>query len=158
KDVNIFDKLFVENQDYFKELSLYIAAGEEKLQEAHATTLPQLKAEAETSGDQHKVQAYKDMEQHVVRFERRIHSLRRSRVVVLESARQIGLRQKRSSSFSDKLLPSCVNTIPLWKNQLLLTLGGANPPRALEAQKGVTEAMNVLLRPLADVLQEATVN
>src|SRR5690606_37143722 len=76
KDVNIFDKLFVENQDYFKELSLYIAAGEEKLQEAHATTLPQLKAEAETSGDQHKVQAYKDMEQHVVRFERKIHDLK----------------------------------------------------------------------------------
>src|SRR5690606_12614961 len=81
KDVNIFDKLFVENQNYFKELSLHIAAGEEKLQEVHTTVLPQLKQEAEESGDQHKIQAYKDMEQHVVRFERKIHDLKLTRMV-----------------------------------------------------------------------------
>src|SRR5690606_8060501 len=158
KDVNIFDKLFVENQDYFKELSLYIAAGEEKLQEAHATTLPQLKAEAETSGDQHKVQAYKDMEQHVVRFERKIHDLKLTRMVVLQTAPQIRLIQNNSSSLMEKIQSSLVNTIPLWKNQMVLTLGIAHSQRALEAQKAVTDATNELLRRNSDMLKDSTIN
>src|SRR5690606_7376955 len=106
KDVHIFDRLFQENQNYFKELSLYIAAGEEKLQEAHAVTLPQMKAEAEESGDQHKIQAYKDMEQHVVRFERKVHDLKLTRMVVLQTAPQIRLIQNNSSSLMEKIQSS----------------------------------------------------
>jgi len=158
KDVNIFDKLFVENQNYFKELSLYIAAGEEKLHEAHAETLPKLKAEAEASGDQHKVQEYKDMEQHVVRFERKIHDLKLTRMVVLQTAPQIRLIQNNSSALMEKIQSSLVNTIPLWKNQMVLTLGIAHSQRALEAQKAVTDATNELLRRNSEMLKESTVN
>ncbi len=158
KDVNIFDRLFVENQNYFKELSLYIAAGEEKLHEAHTVTLPQLRAEAEESGDQHKIQAYKDMEQHVVRFERKVHDLKLTRMVVLQTAPQIRLIQNNSSSLMEKIQSSLVNTIPLWKNQMVLTLGIAHSQKALEAQKAVTDATNELLRRNSEMLKESTIN
>jgi len=157
KDVNIFDKLFAENQNYFKELSLYIAAGEEKLQEAHTVTLPQLKAEAEASGDQHKIQAYKDMEQHVVRFERKVHDLKLTRMVVLQTAPQIRMIQNNSSSLMEKIQSSLVNTIPLWKNQMVLTLGIAHAQNALKAQRAVTDATNELLRRNSEMLKESTV-
>ncbi|WP_149913942.1 toxic anion resistance protein [Sphingobacterium cavernae] len=158
KDVNIFDKLFQENQNYFKELSLHIAAGEEKLQEVHAVTLPQLRKAAEESGDQHKIQAYKDMEQHVVRFERKIHDLKLTRMVVLQTAPQIRMIQSNSSSLMEKIQSSIVNTLPLWKNQMVLTLGIAHSQRALEAQKAVTDATNELLRKNSEMLKESTIN
>lgn len=158
KDVNIFDKLFVENQNYFKELSLHIAAGEEKLQDVHTNVLPQMKQEAEESGDQHKIQAYKDMEQHVVRFERKIHDLKLTRMVVLQTAPQIRMIQSNSSSLMEKVQSSIVNTLPLWKNQMVLTLGIAHSQRALEAQKAVTDATNELLRRNSEMLKESTVN
>lgn len=158
KDVNIFDKLFVENQNFFKELSLYIAAGEEKLTEVHEQTLPALKAEAEASGDQHQIQAYKDMEQHVVRFERKVHDLKLTRVVVLQTAPQIRMIQNNSSSLMEKIQSSLVNTIPLWKNQMVLTLGIAHAQRALEAQKAVTDATNELLRRNSEMLKESTIS
>lgn len=158
KDVNIFDKLFQENQNYFKELSLHIAAGEEKLQEVHSVTLPQLRKEAEESGDQHKIQAYKDMEQHVVRFERKIHDLKLTRMVVLQTAPQIRMIQSNSSSLMEKIQSSIVNTLPLWKNQMVLTLGIAHSQRALEAQKAVTDATNELLRKNSEMLKESTIN
>jgi uncharacterized protein YaaN involved in tellurite resistance len=158
KDVNIFDKLFQENQNYFKELSLHIAAGEEKLQEVHSVTLPELRKEAEESGDQHKIQAYKDMEQHVVRFERKIHDLKLTRMVVLQTAPQIRMIQSNSSSLMEKIQSSIVNTLPLWKNQMVLTLGIAHSQRALEAQKAVTDATNELLRKNSEMLKESTIN
>lgn len=158
KDVGIFDKLFVENQNYFKELSLHIAAGEEKLHEVHTTTLPELRKEAEESGDQHKIQAYKDMEQHVVRFERKIHDLKLTRMVVLQTAPQIRMIQNNSSSLMEKIQSSIVNTLPLWKNQMVLTLGIAHAQRALEAQKAVTDATNELLRKNSEMLKESTIN
>lgn len=157
KDVAIFDKLFVENQNYFKELSLHIAAGEEKLQEVLSDTLPQLRKEAEESGDQHKIQAYKDMEQHVVRFERKIHDLKLTRMVVLQTAPQIRMIQSNSSSLMEKIQSSIVNTLPLWKNQMVLTLGIAHAQRALEAQKAVTDATNELLRKNSEMLKDATI-
>ncbi|SKB74721.1 Uncharacterized conserved protein YaaN involved in tellurite resistance [Sphingobacterium nematocida] len=158
KDVNIFDKLFIENQNYFKELSLHIAAGEEKLQEVHNVTLPALRQEAESTGDQHKIQAYKDMEQHVVRFERKIHDLKLTRMVVLQTAPQIRMIQSNSSSLMEKIQSSIVNTLPLWKNQMVLTLGIAHAQRALDAQKAVTDATNELLRKNSEMLKESTIN
>jgi len=158
KDVTIFEKLFEENQQFFKDLSLHIAAGEEKLEEAHTVTLPQLKREAEESGDQHKIQAYKDMEQHVVRFERKVHDLKLTRMVVLQTAPQIRMIQSNSSSLMEKIQSSIVNTIPLWKNQMVLTLGIAHAQSALAAQKAVTDATNELLRRNAEMLKDATIN
>lgn len=157
KDVNIFDKLFLQNQQYFKDLSLHIQAGEEKLQEVHGTVLPQLKKEAEESGDQHKIQEYKDMEQHVVRFERKIHDLKLTRMVVLQNAPQIRMIQSNSSALMEKIQSSLVNTLPLWKNQMVLTLGIAHSQRALEAQKAVTDATNELLRRNSEMLKESTI-
>lgn len=158
KDVNIFDKLFVENQNYFKELSLHIAAGDEKLQEMYTSVLPVLKSDAVDSGDQHKIQAYKDMEQHVVRFERKIHDLKLTRMVVLQTAPQIRMIQSNSSSLMEKIQSSIVNTLPLWKNQMVLTLGIAHSQRALEAQKAVTDATNELLRKNSEMLKESTIS
>lgn len=158
KDVSIFDKLFQENQDYFKELSLHIAAGEEKLKEVHQEVLPNLRKQAEESGDQHRIQEYKDMEQHVVRFERKIHDLKLTRMVVLQTAPQIRMIQNNSSSLMEKIQSSIVNTLPLWKNQMVLTLGIAHSQRALEAQKAVTDATNDLLRKNSEMLKESTIN
>lgn len=158
KDVAIFDKLFVENQNYFKELSLHIAAGEEKLKEAHEETLPALKREAEESGDQSKIQEYKDMEQHVVRFERKIHDLKLTRMVVLQTAPQIRMIQSNSSALMEKIQSSIVNTLPLWKNQMVLTLGIAHAQSGLEAQRAVTDATNELLRKNSEMLKESTIN
>src|SRR5690606_32622611 len=152
------DKLFVQNQQFFKELSLHIQAGDEKLQEVHQKTLPELKAEAESTGDQHKIQEYKDLEQHVVRFERKIHDLKLTRMVVLQTAPQIRMIQNNSSSLMEKIQSSLVNTIPLWKNQMVLTLGIAHSQSALEAQKAVTDATNELLKKNSEMLKDATIN
>lgn len=158
KDVNIFDKLFVQNQQFFKELSLHIQAGDEKLQEVHQKTLPELKAEAESTGDPHKIQEYKDLEQHVVRFERKIHDLKLTRMVVLQTAPQIRMIQSNSSSLMEKIQSSIVNTLPLWKNQMVLTLGIAHAQSALEAQRAVTDATNELLKRNSEMLKDATIN
>lgn len=157
KDVVIFDKLFAQNQQYFKDLSLHIQAGTEKLKEAHEITLPQLRKEAESSNDQHKIQEYKDMEQHVVRFERKVHDLKLTRMVVLQNAPQIRMIQSNSSALMEKIQSSLVNTLPLWKNQMVLTLGIAHSQRALEAQKAVTDATNDLLRRNSEMLKESTI-
>jgi len=158
KDVNIFDKLFVQNQQYFKDLSLHIQAGEEKLKEALTITLPALKEEAQANGDQHKIQEYKDMEQHVVRFERKLHDLKLTRMVVLQTAPQIRMIQSNSSSLMEKIQSSIVNTLPLWKNQMVLTLGIAHAQSALEAQKAITDATNELLKKNSEMLKESTIN
>lgn len=158
KDVNIFDKLFVQNQQYFKDLSLHIQAGEEKLEEIMSTTLPELRKEAEATGDQHKIQEYKDLEQHVVRFERKLHDLKLTRMVVLQTAPQIRMIQSNSSSLMEKIQSSIVNTLPLWKNQMVLTLGIAHSQSALEAQRAVTDATNELLKKNSEMLKEATIN
>ncbi len=158
KDVNIFDKLFVQNQQYFKDLSLHIQAGEEKLQEVLSSTLPALKDEAESTSDQHKIQEYKDLEQHVVRFERKVHDLKLTRMVVLQTAPQIRMIQSNSSSLMEKIQSSIVNTLPLWKNQMVLTLGIAHAQSALEAQRAITDATNELLKRNSEMLKDATIN
>src|SRR5690606_32052193 len=129
-----------------------------KLEEVHNTVLPELKREAEETGDQHKIQAYKDMEQHVVRFERKIHDLKLTRMVVLQTALQIRMIQSNSSSLMEKIQSSIVNTLPLWKHQMVLTLGIAHSHRAVDAQKAVTDTTNELLRKNSEMLKESTIN
>ena len=98
------------------------------------------------------------MEQHVVRFERKVHDLKLTRMVVLQTASQIRMIQSNSSSLMEKIQSSIVNTLPLWKNQMVLTLGIAHVQRALEAQKAVTDATNELLRKNSEMLKESTIN
>lgn len=157
KDVAMFDKLFEENKNYFRELSLYIAAGDEKLHELNTVELPKLKAEVENENDPSKVQAYKDLEQQVVRFDRKIHDLKLTRMVILQSSPQIRMVQNNSLMLMEKLQSSIVNTIPLWKNQMVLTLGIARSQQALGAQQAVTDMTNDLLAKNSEMLKESTV-
>ena len=157
KDVAMFDKLFEENKNYFNELSLYIAAGEEKLKELNTVELPQLKAEAEKDNDPAKIQEYKDLEQQVIRFDRKVHDLKLTRMVVLQSSPQIRMVQNNSLMLMEKLQSSIVNTIPLWKNQMVLTLGIARSQQALGAQRAVTDATNELLSRNSGLLRDSTV-
>lgn len=157
KDINVFEKLFDENQSYYKELCVYIAAGDERLLELHNKVLPQLKADADSSGDVEKIQEYKDMEQQVFRFERRLHDLKLTRTVVLQNAPQIRLIQNNSVALTEKLQSSIVNTLPLWKNQMVLTLGIAHAQAAVEAQKAITDTTNELLKKNSEMLKDASV-
>lgn len=156
-DIHTFDRLFQENQSYFSDLSIYIAAGEEKIQEVRENTLPDLKSEAEASNNPTKLQEYKDLEQRVERFERKIHDLKLTRMVVLQTAPQIRMIQNNSSTLMEKIQSSLVNTLPLWKNQMVLNLGIAHAQRGLEAQKAVTDATNELLKRNSEMLKDATI-
>lgn len=157
KDVKLFDKLFQYNQEHFKELSLYIEAGEQKLQEYTKEILPELRAKAEESSDPNDVQQLNDMQQRVERFDKKLHDLKLTRMVVLQSAPQIRMIQNNSSSLMEKIQSSLVNTIPLWKNQMVLTLGIAHTQKALEAQKAVNDATNELLRKNSEMLKTSTI-
>lgn len=157
KDINILDKLFVQNQQYFKDLSLYIEAGDQKLSEATTHLLPALKAEAETTNDQAKIQEYKDLQQQLERFDKKLHDLKLTRMVVLQTAPQIRLIQNNSTALMEKIQSSIVNTLPLWKNQMVLTLGIAHSQQALAAQKAVTDATNDLLRKNSEILKQSTI-
>ena len=157
KDVKLFDKLFQYNQEHFKELSLYIEAGEQKLQEYTKEVLPELRAKAEESSDPNDVQQLNEMQQRVERFDKKLHDLKLTRMVVLQSAPQIRMIQNNSSSLMEKIQSSLVNTIPLWKNQMVLTLGIAHTQKALEAQKAVNDATNELLRKNSEMLKTSTI-
>lgn len=157
KDVAMFDKLFEENKNYFKELSLYIEAGDQKLKELHDITLPEMFAQVEHSNDQAKIQEYKDFEQKVVRFERKVHDLKLTRMVILQSSPQIRMVQNNSLMLMEKLQSSIVNTLPLWKNQMVLTLGLARSSQALGAQQAVNDATNQLLAKNSEILKDSTI-
>ncbi|WP_447641443.1 MULTISPECIES: toxic anion resistance protein [Chitinophagaceae] len=157
KDINILDKLFVQNQQYFKDLSLYIEAGDQKLEETRNTQLPALKAEAEATNDQATIQQYKDLQQQIDRFDKKLHDLKLTRMVVLQTAPQIRLIQNNSTALMEKIQSSIVNTLPLWKNQMVLTLGIAHSQQALAAQKAVTDATNELLRKNSEILKQSTI-
>ncbi|MHC5202923.1 toxic anion resistance protein [Myroides sp. LJL119] len=157
KDVAMFDKLFEENKNYFKELSLYIEAGDQKLLELRESTLPKMYAVVENSNDQAKIQEYKDFEQKVVRFERKIHDLKLTRMVILQSSPQIRMVQNNSLMLMEKLQSSIVNTLPLWKNQMVLTLGLARSSQALGAQQAVNDATNQLLSKNSELLKDSTI-
>lgn len=158
KDINVLDKLFVQNQQYFKDLSLYIEAGDQKLLEANNEMLPAIKAEAEASNDQAKIQEYKDLQQQLERFDKKLHDLKLTRMVILQTAPQIRLVQSNSSALMEKIQSSIVNTLPLWKNQMVLTLGIAHSQQALAAQKAVTDATNELLRKNSEILKQTTID
>ncbi len=156
KDIHLFDRLYEENKEYFREISLFIIAGEEKIKEMHELVLPQMKAEAEQSQDQQLAQAYRDMEQQVNRFEKKVHDLKLSRMISLQLAPQIRLVQNNSAALTDKIQSTIANTLPLWKNQMVLSLGLVHSQQALEAQKAVTDATNKLLQKNSEMLKQST--
>jgi uncharacterized protein YaaN involved in tellurite resistance len=156
KDIYLFDQQYQENREYFRELSLYIQAGEEKLKEMREVTLPEMQKEVQASNNMEQAQLYRDLEQQVTRFEKKIHDLKLSRTISIQLAPQIRMVQNNSATMIDKIQSTLVNTIPLWKNQMVLSLGLAHTQQALDVQKAVTDTTNELLKRNSEMLKQST--
>lgn len=158
KDVAILDKMYEMNLTYFKELTMYILAGKKKLEEVREKELPELVKKAEASGYAEDAQAARDLEGMCNRFEKKLHDLDLTRTVSMQTAPQIRLIQGNDTQMAEKIQSTIVNTIPLWKSQMVLALGIEHSARAAEAQREVTDMTNTLLRENAEKLKIATVD
>ena len=157
KDVAMLDKLYDVNKTYFKELSMYILAGKKKLQEVESKELPELIKRSQISGLPEDAQAVNDLSAMCNRFEKKIHDLELTRMISIQMAPQIRLVQHNDTLMAEKIQSSIVNTIPLWKSQMVLALGIAHSAEAAQAQRQVTDITNELLRKNAETLHMATV-
>lgn len=158
KDIAIFDTMYEQNLQYFKELSLYIIAGEKKLGELRNVTLPELQKVAEETKEQADAQAVNDMIATINRFEKRIYDLKTTRIISIQMAPQIRLIQNNDSELVEKIQSSLINTIPLWKNQIVIALGITNAKNALGAQKQVNEMTNEMLKKNSELLKQGTID
>ena len=158
KDVSMLDKMYEMNKTYFKELSLYIIAGKRKLKEVREGELAQLMQKASQSGLPEDAQAVNDLNAMCDRFEKKIHDLELTRMISIQTAPQIRLVQNNDTLMSDKIQSTLVNTIPLWKSQMVLALGVEHSRQAAEAQRAVSNMTNELLRRNADTLKMATID
>ncbi len=157
KDITIFDTMYNKNLEYFKDISLYIIAGEKKLEELKNVTLPELQKVAEESGEQTDIQKVNDMMNIINRFEKKIYDLKTTRIISIQMAPQIRLIQNNDSELVEKIQSSLINTIPLWKNQIVIALGIANSKSALETQKAVTDTTNEMLKKNSEMLKQGTI-
>ena len=157
KDIAIFDTMYDKNLEYFKELSLYIIAGEKKLEELRNVTLPELQKKAQESGEQADIQKVNDMNNMINRFEKKIYDLKTTRIISIQMAPQIRLIQNNDSELVEKIQSSLINTIPLWKNQIVIALGLTNAKNALNAQKAVTDTTNEMLKKNSELLKQGTI-
>lgn len=157
KDITIFDTMYEKNLEYFKEISLYIIAGERKLEELRNVTLPELVNKAKETGEQLDAQKVNDMENMINRFEKKIYDLKTTRIISIQMAPQIRLLQNNEAELVEKIQSSLINTIPLWKNQIVLALGINNAKQALGAQKAVTDLTNSMLQKNSEILKQGSV-
>ena len=157
KDVTMLDNLFAKNLEYFKTLELYIRAGEEKMQEMRETTLPKLRAQAAASSDPMAAQVVSDFESSVERFEKKVHDLKISKTISIQTAPQIRLIQNNDKVLIDRVQSAIYNAIPLWKNQMVIALGLTNQKKVLEMQHSVNEMTNDLLKKNAEMLKVGTI-
>jgi len=157
KDIAILDKMYQVNLTYFKELSMYILAGKQKLQEVREKELPALIDKAQKSGLPEDAQAAKDLEALYTRFEKKVHDLDLTRMISIQTAPQIRLVQGSDTVMAEKIQSTLVNTIPLWKSQMVIAMGVAHSTQAANAQRQVTDMTNELLRRNADTLKTATI-
>lgn len=157
KDAAIMDKMYALNLNYFKELSMYILAGKKKLEEIRSTELPQLMAKAQASVLPEDAQAAKDLDSLCERFEKKIHDLELTRMIAVQTAPQIRLVQGNDTLMAEKIQSTIVNTIPLWKSQMVIALGVAHSTEAAKAQREVTDMTNALLQKNAQTLKMATI-
>ena len=157
KDVAVLDQMYDRNLDYYKQLTMYILAGKERLEKERATTLVELRERAVQTGLAEDAQKANDFEAMCLRFEKKLHDLELTRMVSIQMAPQIRLLQNNDTLMSEKIQTSLVNTIPLWKSQMVLALGITHSQQAMEAQKAVTDMTNELLRKNADKLKIATI-
>jgi len=157
KDVAMLDKMYEMNLAYYKELTMYILAGKQKLEQVLSTELPALQEKAKQSGLPQDAQAANYLADMCNRFEKKLHDLELTRNICIQMGPQIRLVQSNNSMMVEKIQSSLVNTIPLWKNQMVLALGLAHSKSAIEAQRAVTDITNQLLRKNADTLKTSTV-
>ena len=157
KDTALLDKMYELNLTYFKELSMYILAGKKKLAEVRGSQLAQLTQKAQMSGLPEDAQAARDLESMCLRFEKKIHDLELTRMISIQTAPQIRLVQNNDTQMVEKIQSTIVNTIPLWKSQMVLALGVEHSAQAAEAQRQVTDMTNELLKKNAEKLKMATV-
>ena len=157
KDSAMLDKMYEQNLNYFKELTMYILAGKKKLEETRNGKLLELQNKAAMSGLPEDAQVAKDLDEKCNRFEKKLHDLELTRTISMQTAPQIRLIQNNDTSMVEKIQTTIVNTIPLWKSQMVLALGIAHSTEAAQAQKQVTDLTNELLRKNAETLHMATV-
>lgn len=157
KDITLLQALYEKNLEYFKEIQVYIAAGDQKVKELRDKILPEMLAKAKAQGDTLASQQYQDMIQMVDRFEKKIHDLKLTRILSLQTGPQIRLIQNGNQVLVEKIQSSILNTIPLWKNQIVIALGLLRQRKALEAQKQVSKTTNDLIQKNAEMLKTGTV-
>ncbi|MDE7233111.1 MAG: toxic anion resistance protein, partial [Lachnospiraceae bacterium] len=157
KDISILDKMYDLNLTYFKELSMYILAGKKKLAETRDAELPQLLEKAKASGLPEDAQAARDLEALCDRFEKKLHDLELTRMVSIQTAPQIRLVQSSDTMMVEKIQSTIVNTIPLWKSQMVLALGVTHAEQAAKAQREVSDMTNELLKKNAEVLKVSAI-
>lgn len=157
KDVATLDKMYELNKNYFKELSMYILAGKKKLEKVQSEELPALIAKSEASNLPEDAQAVNDMVALINRFEKKLHDLELTRMISIQMAPQIRLVQGNDTIMAEKIQSTIVNTIPLWKSQMVLALGIAHSSQAAKAQREVTDMTNELLKKNAEALKLATI-
>lgn len=158
KDIATLDQLYALNESYFKELTMYVVAGKEKLEQVRSGELAQLQAKAAQTGLAEDAQAARDLAQKCDRFEKRIYDLELTRQVALQTAPQIRMVQASDAVMAEKIQSTVVNTIPLWKNQMVIALGIEHATQAARAQREVADMTNELLKKNADKLKVATVD
>ena len=157
KDSAMLDKMYAQNLNYFKELTMYILAGKKKLEETRNGKLAEMKNKAALSGLPEDAQAARDLDEKCSRFEKKLHDLELTRTIAMQTAPQIRLIQNNDTVMVEKIQTTIVNTIPLWKSQMVLALGIAHSAEAAQAQRQVTDITNELLRKNAETLHMATV-
>ena len=156
KDIVMFDTMYDKNVEYFKELQLYIKAGEEKIVELQTQTIPKLRMQAAKSQNQMAVQLVSDFENAVSRFEKKVHDLKLSKTIAIQTAPQIRLIQNNDKVLVDKVQSAIFNTIPLWKSQIVIALGLSRQQKVLQMQREITNTTNELLRRNAEMLKQST--
>jgi uncharacterized protein YaaN involved in tellurite resistance len=157
KDIDLLDKMYELNLGYYKELTMYILAGKKKLKEARETELAALQEKAQRSGLPEDAQAAKDYAEMCDRFEKKLHDLQLTRTVAMQTGPQIRMIQSSDSVMAEKIQSTIVNTIPLWKSQMVIAIGVEHANKAAKAQREVTNMTNELLKKNADALKQATV-
>ena len=157
KDSAVLDKMYEQNLAYFKELTMYILAGKQKLEQVKSTKLRQLEETAQRTGLAEDAQAARDLSEKCQRFEKKIHDLELTRAISIQTAPQIRMIQNNDNVMVEKIQTTLVNTIPLWKNQMVLALGIAHSTEAAQAQRQVTDITNALLKQNAEKLHMASV-
>ena len=157
RDINMFDQLYDQNLVYFKALELYIRAGEEKIEEMRTENLPKLQQQAQASNNPMAVQVVRDFSDTIDRFEKKVHDLKLSKTIAIQTAAQIRLIQNNDRMLAERVQSALYNTIPLWKSQVVIALGLANQQKVLQTQKAVSDMTNELLLKNSQMLKQNSV-